>query len=208
MLNIGIIEDNIDLRETIEQYLEITGGYTIIFSAGSVEEVLKKRYEALDFILLDEHLNGSSGTESIKAIKEHFKSAQIIVITGDNDANLIIKALENGASGFLNKPFTLSQIGEVFKGVMINGSYLQPVSTTRLINLLNKKKNNNEILFNKLTKKEKEIAELIKVGRSYKEIAHELGITFFTVNHHIKNIYAKYEVNSAAQLIYKLNNKV
>ncbi len=208
LLNIGILEDNLPLRETIEQYLELKGGYNIVFSTGRVGNILKENYyEVPDFILLDEHLEDASGIDEIKSIKKKFPESNLIVITGDDNPKLIMKALENGASGYLYKPFTLAQVVDVFKEVIINGSFLQPGTTTKLINMLNKKKETDDLVFDKLTKKEKEIVGHISKGLSYKEIADTLGITFFTVNHHIKNIYLKYDVNSAGQLIFKLNNK-
>ena len=54
-----------------------------------------------------------------------------------------------------------------------------------------------------LTKKEKEVLSLLKKGKSYQEIADELGMKFFTVNFHIKNLYKKFGVNSISQLLTK-----
>lgn len=54
-----------------------------------------------------------------------------------------------------------------------------------------------------LTKKEKQVLSLLKKGKSYQEIADELGMKFFTVNFHIKNLYKKFGVNSISQLLTK-----
>lgn len=57
---------------------------------------------------------------------------------------------------------------------------------------------------NNLTKKEKKVLDLLKQGKSYKQIADELGISFNTVNFHIKNLYSKYGVNSNIGLLAKI----
>jgi 4a-hydroxytetrahydrobiopterin dehydratase len=54
-----------------------------------------------------------------------------------------------------------------------------------------------------LTNKEKKVLVLLKQGKSYKEIADELGISFYTVNFHIKNLYKKFGVNSNIALMAK-----
>jgi 4a-hydroxytetrahydrobiopterin dehydratase len=55
-----------------------------------------------------------------------------------------------------------------------------------------------------LTKKEKVVLDLLKQGKSYKQIADELGISFNTANFHIKNLYSKYGVNSNIGLLAKI----
>jgi 4a-hydroxytetrahydrobiopterin dehydratase len=54
-----------------------------------------------------------------------------------------------------------------------------------------------------LTNKEKSVLSLLKQGKSYQQIADELGVSFFTVNFHIKNLYKKFGVNSNIALIAK-----
>ncbi len=59
-----------------------------------------------------------------------------------------------------------------------------------------------------LTPKEYEVLKRLSIGLSYKMIAEEMGISYFTVNNHIKNIYTKLEVHSmgeAIALVYKFN---
>lgn len=206
LLYVGIFEDNLPLRVSVEQYLEIQGGYGIVFSSARVDRVLCQVYDTMPhIILLDEHLEDTSGIQAIPALKAKFPETFIVIVTGDEDPELIVKALENGASGYLNKPFSLSQMGEVFRSVREKGSFLQPEATTRLITLLSQKKASTENLYDKLTPREKETAAMLMRGMSYKEIADQLGVTFFAVNYHIKNIYLKCDVNSAGQLIFKLN---
>ncbi len=153
LLNVGILEDNLQLRETIEQYLELKGGYSIVFSTGWVSNILKESfYEVPDFILMDEHLDDASGFDEIKLLKKKFPESNLIVISGDDNPKLIMKALENGASGYLYKPFTLAQVVDVFKEVIIIGSFLQLSTTTKLISMLNKKREADDVVFDKLTK--------------------------------------------------------
>ena len=64
----------------------------------------------------------------------------------------------------------------------------------------------HDLGLNQVTMKESEIVELLRQGLSYNEIAEKLKISYHTVNHHIKNIYHKMDVNSRSKLIAEINN--
>ena len=100
-----------------------------------------------------------------------------------------------------NREALSKQIAEIQK----NGSYLHPLSASKLISTLQTSKEKKLENYSKLTEKEDEIVKLLLTGKSYKEIATELNKSFFTVNYHLKNIYSKYNVNSKAELLYLLN---
>ena len=201
IMNIGVLEDNASLRESISTYLALRGEYKIVFSTGRSEQVFRARIkDKPDFILLDEHLEDALGTSAIKTLRIKFPQAHIILMTGDEDPQLIVRALEEGASGFLYKPFSLSQIEVVLNEIIENGSFLQPKAATNLIKTLNSRKSINIDKLNKLTKKEKDVVDLITHGKSYKEASELLKISVHTINHHMKNVYLKFDINTKGQL--------
>ena len=207
IFNIGILEDNQSLRETIVTYLELKDGFRVIFSEGKLGNVLNTNYKQKpDYILLDEHLEDGSGSKAINTLKRQYPEANIIIITGDQTHQLLVNALERGVTGFLYKPFTLSSLDSVFETIVENGSFLQPDTVTKLLNAMNKTTVVKGDPVSELTKKEKAIFDLICEGKSYKEIAEVVGVSFFTVNHHIKNIYLKFGVNSKGQLFNIIKN--
>ncbi len=205
MYSIGILEDNLSLRQTVEDYLRSSESYSIAFSEGAYKDISDKDYEtAPDFILLDNHLADVLGIDIIADIKIKFPSSQIIVITGDKTDDFLIKAIENGASSYLYKPFKMADLQNAIQLVNETGSFLKPEVLTKLLGLINQKKSKPE--FSKkelLTQREVDILELIKKGCTYKEISSELNISFHTVNHHLKNLYVKLDVNSKVELVAK-----
>jgi DNA-binding NarL/FixJ family response regulator len=207
-ISIGIVDDDMTLVSSICDYVELRQ-YKLVFSAGNLDALLKTDdypYDP-DVILLDEYLADKSGIEALTELKKKFKSTYFIIMTGDTNQELIMKAIENGASGFLYKPFSLMQMDEAVKHLVDAGSYLHPLSTTKLIRTIQKAKEIERKALKELTTKELEIVQLLIVGKSYKEISHLLGKSFHTVNFHIKNMYAKLSVNSRAQLVHRLNKK-
>ncbi len=206
---IGIVEDDEGLRSSICDYIDYREGYHLMFAYSDLKSItnLSERAEEPDIILLDEHVADSSGIGSIQEIKKIFPASRIVIMTGDTEQELTIRAIENGAAGFLYKPFSLKQIDEVVNSVMQTGSYLHPLGATNLIKTIQSDKEIAKVSLEKLSSRETEIAQLLIVGKSYKEIAMLLNKSFHTVNFHIKNMYVKFDVNSKTELVYKLTKK-
>ncbi|MEI8280276.1 MAG: response regulator transcription factor [Bacteroidota bacterium] len=207
MQSVGILEDNIALRQSIEDYLFASGNYTILFSEGSYSAVKHNKYpQCPDFLLLDVHITDGSVLDIISDLQTQFYNSKIIIMTGDDNDFLLLKAIENGASSFICKPIVMNDLIKTIDQLTKTGSYLEPELLTKLMWMINQKNISNVNYSNvKLTNREREILALVEQGMTYKEISSKLYITFFTVNHHLKNIYTKFNVNSKIELITKLN---
>ena len=205
MNSIGILEDNNSLRQTIVDYLLMTGKYEIAFSEGSFN-LINKKLDGVspDLILLDIHLSDVTGIDIIGDLKKRFADAYIIIITGDKEKDLLLKAIEKGANGYLYKPFSMAELTTAINTVNETGSFLEPEVLTKLFTLINqqrpKVKFEEQIPF---TQREVEILGLLKKGHTYNEMAEILNLSFHTINHHIKNLYLKTKVKSKSELIVK-----
>lgn len=200
---IGILEDNFTLRSNIGNYLLATGKYELVFSESNATALCNRELSASpDVILLDIHLQGENSLNLITCMKEKHPGVVVIIMTGDNNEQLIMQAFENGASGYLYKPFKLAELVDTLNKLEVDGSYLQPTVATRLISMLKKKDRVAELQKQfGLTERETEIIRGIKEGMSYQQIADRLYISYHTVNHHLKNVYLKTDVTSKAELV-------
>lgn len=200
---IGILEDNFTLRSNIGNYLLATGKYELIFSEPNAATLCNRELSASpDVILLDIHLQGENSLNLITCMKEKHPDVVVIIMTGDNNEQLIMQAFENGASGYLYKPFKLAELVDTLSKLETDGSYLQPSVATRLISMLKKKDRVAELQKQfGLTERETEIIRGIKEGLSYQQIADRLYISYHTVNHHLKNVYLKTDVTSKTELV-------
>ncbi len=201
--SVGVLEDNYTLRQNIEKYLLAMRKYSIAFSASGMTELEKMDgVPTPDYILLDVHLKDGNGLDHIATLKERFADAKVIIMTGDEQNNLIMQAFENGASGYIYKPFKLVEIPETFKKLETDGSYLQPQVATKLISMLKKRDIIAELQEEfQLTEREADIIRYVKEGLSYKQIGEKLFISHHTVNHHLKNVYLKMDVTSKNELV-------
>ncbi len=204
MYSVGILENDISLRQTLENYVTIIRGQEIAFSYGSFKELTENAHKIKPpkVVLLDIHLDDVKGINIIQNIKKMFTGADVIIITGEYDSNFIMKAIENGANGYLYKPFSASKLEQAISNVETTGSFLDPESLTKLMTMMQLSSGKKFLRTeDDLTPMEVKIIDLVKKGLTYKEMAQELNISFHTVNFHLKNIYYKMDVKSKAELI-------
>lgn len=204
MYSVGILENDISLRQTLENYVTIIRGQEIAFSFGSFKELTENAHKIKPpkVVLLDIHLDDVKGVNIIQNIKKMFTGADVIIITGEYDSTFIMKAIENGANGYLYKPFSASKLEQAISNVETTGSFLDPESLTKLMTMMQLSSGKKFLRTeDDLTPMEVKIIDLVKKGLTYKEMAQELNISFHTVNFHLKNIYYKMDVKSKAELI-------
>jgi len=212
MYLIGIIEDKVRLRQTLESYIALDSDLSLVFSCNSVEKWISLREEAgivPDCVLLDIGLPGISGLDAISVISGYYDGVKILVISGNTDPHIAWQAMMNGANGFLLKPFRLAELKQQIEVLKSGGTVLQPDTITNLMErarAIYKTGGNNDSLADfGLTQREVQVAELLLNGSSYKEIAVLLSISYTTVNEHIKNMYKKTNVNSKTAFINRVS---
>lgn len=201
-INLGIIEDDIALREGFVKYLSLQPDIECNIVAGSVEEFvdLTDQNTQIDVLLSDIGLPGKSGIEGIAFVREHFPDCNILMFTVYNDSERVFQALCAGAVGYILKNTSLSKIAESIRDVHKGDAAMSPSIARKVIAHFQTPAKEKKA---QLTKREYQIVEGIVDGLSYKMIGERLGITFETAKQHIKNIYRKLEINSKAELIAK-----
>ena len=205
-IRIMLIEDHKGYRETIEVALEQEPEMELVGSFGSSEFALKSLQEAKtpapDVILLDLNLPRMSGLDAIRWIHEYAPQVEIIILTQSSKTTEVQKAIEEGASGYLLKSSTVSQIMDGIRIVTEGGASLDPEVARYLLNTL-KKKTTVAPAGKALSERELSILNLLADGLAQKEIATDLGISVTTVVYHIQHIYEKLEVGNAPAAISK-----
>jgi DNA-binding NarL/FixJ family response regulator len=172
--------------------LQISG---VAYNAVDAVNLLKTVYT--DVLLLDINLPDISGIELCKKIRKEFPNIKILGISTFSERSYISRMIENGALGYLIKSASADEIAEAVASVMQGKLYmslnmehlLHPNSVVSADNLPD------------LTKREKEVLQLISEGLTNNQIAEKLFISPSTVDTHRKNMITKLEVNNTASLI-------
>lgn len=147
-----------------------------------------------DVILMDINLPDKSGIDLCKEVKAKYPSSFIIGLSTFNQQSFIQKMMDNGASGYVLKNATQEELMEGIEMVMRGKTYLSDEAALSL-----QKNNNSEVPI--LTRREKEVLELIADGMTNAEIAGKLFISVTTVDTHRKNLLAKFEAKNVASMI-------
>ncbi len=204
MAVIGIVEDNVKIRDLIQRYLDMQDGLECPVAVDSVEEMLEflEKHMQPDVILMDIQLPGMSGIKGMEVIKDKYPDVDIIMLTIYHDSHKIFDSLKAGASGYLLKHTSLPEIKEAIEMLLKGGAPMSPQIARKVITHFNdqKPKKNPDSM---LTSREQDIVNGLVDGLSYKMIADRFDISIDTVRAHIRNIYKKLHVNSKAEVIAK-----
>ncbi len=146
-----------------------------------------------DVILMDINLPDKNGIDLCKEVKEKYPSVFIIGLSTFNQQSFIEKMIDSGASGYVLKNASQEELMEAIEAVAKGKTYLSDeVSQT-----LRRNESTNIVL----TRREKEVLELIAEGLTNSEIGQKLFISTTTVDTHRKNLLAKFEVKNTALLV-------
>lgn len=179
----------------------LLGGLKNIEVAGAVSTAFEaipflKKNKA-DLILLDINLPDISGIDLCKKIHKEFPGIKIIGISTFSERSYISRMIENGASGYLIKSASAEEIAEAIETVLEGKMYVS-VSLEHVVKPLSVLPSES---FPALTKREKEILQLISEGLTNNQIAEKLFISPLTVDSHRKNLLTKLNANNTASLI-------
>ncbi|MBI5474932.1 MAG: response regulator transcription factor [Ignavibacteriae bacterium] len=200
-IRVTIIEDHDDFREGLTHMLNFTEEFMSAGSFSSVEEALAK-FPPTDVVLLDIHLPGKSGTESIQEIKKKAPNAFIIMLTVFDDDDNVFRAIVNGADGYMLKKTPPAHVLTAIQDAAAGGTPMTPFIARRVIELFKHYAPAGKS-DHSLTSRELEILHQLVLGLDNQEIADKLFIAYETVRNHIKHIYEKLHVHSKSQAVAK-----
>lgn len=205
---VAIIEDNLTLGGSLRKVIDSSEDLACIGVWPTAEEGLRK-IEAFrpEAVLMDINLPGISGIEATGFVRQHFPEIQIVMITVYGDHDKIFAALKAGATGYLLKRSSPSDIRDAVRTVLAGGAPMSPVIARRIVDAFHQSRRN---LINEadLSQREYQVLELLVEGISNKELAQRLNITTDTVRVHLRNIYDKLHVHTRLQAATKLRDCV
>ncbi len=203
-----IFEDNTKLRQSLEILLDDEQHFKVVGSFGNCDDAAGY-IETLNagLIIMDIDMPGIGGLKGVKLIKQQYPDVKVVMHTVFDDDSRIFDSICNGADGYLLKNISPVQLIQSLLEVMEGGVPMSPFVAQKVFQFF-RNKNISENKFN-LTKREKEILELLVKGNSYKMIAHTSSISIDTVKRHLQNIYHKLHVNCGTEAVAKaLQNKI
>jgi DNA-binding NarL/FixJ family response regulator len=202
-IKVVIVEDDREMREGLESIVQWHPELDCIATYSSAEDALNNIPNNIpDIVLMDIHLPGISGIECVKKLKPLLASTQFMMCTVYEDNENVFDSLCAGATGYLLKNNPPGKIADAIIDLFNGGSPMSSVIARKVIAAFQPAAQQNTSM-EKLTRREREMLDLLAKGYRYKEIADKLFISFQTVRTHIHNIYEKLQVQSRTEALNK-----
>jgi DNA-binding NarL/FixJ family response regulator len=196
MIRVFIIDDHQMIIEGIHSLLQGEQNIEWMGSTKSPDDLMLFLTKSQpDVLLMDINLPQRSGLELCREVKEKYPAINVIGLSTSNQPSVIRKMQENGASGYLLKDASQSEILEALQQVNKGKEYVSFSVAEAL------KKKGSDTSLPALTRREKEILELIAEGHTNRKIAAKLFLNRTTINTHRKNMLTKFNVKNTAALI-------
>jgi len=188
---VHIIDDDEAMRDSLKWLLESRGLEVELYP--SAEAFL--RAFSSDFcgcLVLDVRMPGMTGLDLYEQLRARASTLPVIFITGHGDVPMAVSALKQGAADFIEKPFNDQDMLRLIEACMKQD---RAAASKRAENAIAARR------LESLTQREREVLDLIVVGKLNKQIADELGISIKTVEVHRSRVMEKMGANSVAELV-------
>ena len=190
-VRIVIADDQHLVRQGLRAMLERLQTMEIVAEASSGREAIEQYIKHQpDVLLLDLRFPDMCGVEVIRAVRERFLIARIIVLTTFDGDDEIYQSLQAGAKAYLLKDVTLEELVDCIQKVHQGQTCVPPHVAAKLA---------ERTASPELTERELNVLSRIVAGRSNKEIAADLKITEGTVKTHVKHVLDKLGVADRTQ---------
>ncbi len=203
MITVSIVDDEKELRESIEAFIDGSPGFRCVSAYHSAETALKHLpQDRPDVVLMDIHLTGMSGIECVERLKTMMPEIQVMMLTVYEDTDQIFKALSAGASGYMLKRSTPARLLEAIKELNGGGSPMSNSIARKVVASFQKSGQARDEKTN-LSPREQMVLESMARGLTYKQSADQLGISIDTIRTYVRRIYEKLHVQSRAEAVAK-----
>ena len=199
-----LADDHVILRQGLKKIIEGRPDMEVVGEAGDGLELLRLvKQLSPQLVILDISMPNLRGIEAIREIKAVYPEAKTLILTMHKDSDYLYQGISAGADGYLLKEEADTELFSAIESIRRGGNYisacLSEVTQKDWIQMCRWKQDLPST--ESLTTREKEILKLIAEGKSSKEIAELLFISFRTVERHRSNIMEKLKIKKTADLV-------
>ncbi len=197
-----VVEDHALTREGVRLALAALGDDVTVLDAANVEAALASidRHPDINLVLLDLGLPGADGLSLLVALRRDQNTVPVVVISGADDRNNVMKALDLGASGFIPKSSSVEVMLQAVRLVLAGETYI-PQQALALPPGREGSARADRHGAAELTERQRRILALMAQGKPNKIIAAELNISEATVKSHVTEILRVLKVTNRTQAV-------
>lgn len=199
-ISVLIADDHALVRAGIRALLEKIEGITVVGEAGSGSEALELVSQLNpNLLLLDLTMPDGGGFEVLDHVTKQFPDIRVIVLTVHEAGEYAMRALREGAAGFLPKSAASTELELAIQTVIRGEVYISPETSRKT--LLDYRKGTKRDLLATLSPRQREVLRLIAEGRTTKQIAQVLEISVKTVETHRSQLMERLNIHDVAGLV-------
>ena len=200
-IRVLIADDHALVRAGIRALVEKIEGVEVVGEAGKGSEALELVNELKpNLMLLDLTMPDGGGFEVLAHMRKHFPQVRVIVLTVHEAGEYAIRALREGAAGFLLKSAASIELDQAIQTVIDGETYISPEMSRKIVSEVRKGATKRDLL-DTLSPRQREVLRLIALGRTTKQIAQELGISVKTVETHRAQLMERLGIRDVAGLV-------
>lgn len=211
MIKILIVDDHDLVREGLRALLASDPELKVIGECGDGKEAIRLAGQLEpDVVLMDLNMPGGlGGLEAAETILADRPKTKILILTQHEDREYIRRAIKVGVHGYLLKRSVSSQVKEAIRAVIAGKRYLHPAAAEELVEIVSSGETLEDDDYDRLTKREKQVLQLLAQGKTSREIATYLGVSLKTALTHREHVMGKLGLHSRADVIhYALRKKI
>jgi DNA-binding NarL/FixJ family response regulator len=211
-LKVCILEDNPQIQSLLEQIVQMNSEYEWLGSFSTAEDaIIKIPVLKPNIVLTDINLgDGKSGIDCVKEIKAEHPEILFMMCTVYEEDEKIFEALRAGANGYILKKTAPDKMLAAIKELSEGGAPMSSQIARKVVGafaaqpLIKAKEPQAEnSAMAELSKREREVLEMIAKGMTYKEISELVFLAPETIRKHVYHIYDKLHVNNRVEAVNK-----
>lgn len=205
-ISILVIEDNRLLREGLSAMIEEQKDLKVLAAFGDCTKALQSiRKFQPGIVLLDLGLRNQNSLQLVKTLKKDFQKIKVIVMDLVPLQEDVLVFVQAGVSGFILKDATVNDFLHTIRSVAGGAKVLPPRLTESLFAQIIDKavtelSTSKIIGAVKMTRRERQVVDLVADGLTNKEIAQKLHLSTYTIKSHIHNILEKLALHTRVQI--------
>ncbi len=203
-IKVLVVDDHALVREGVRALIESQEGIEVVGEAENGKEALKKTLELLpDVVVMDLGMPVMNGIEATRQIVKTLPKTRVLALTMHADEKYVFQTLKAGASGYILKTCTASELAEAIQSVHIGNPHFSPAVSRKImdsylseVDTLTKNAQPDH-----LTGREREVLQLLAEGYSNTKVAELMEISVKTVETHRANIMKKIGAHDVTGLV-------
>lgn len=206
-ISVALVDDDPAMCEALERVIRAEPTLRFAFGASTAAELLAWfESHPVDVLLVDLGLPDRPGLDVIRRCRELQPACASMVLTIFGDEVNMLSAFEAGASGYLLKDGTESDLATHILSLHAGGSPMSPTIARQLLVRWRGRGAGQAVAVaaaDALSPRETEVLSLIARGFTYAEVATRTGVLLSTVQSHVRNIYGKLDVHNKAEAVFE-----